>query len=58
MSELKAYYPHANRDGFYHKSDVDKVIAEKCKEISELKAENLRLSNDMAFWRHKAKGGM
>ena len=27
MSELKAYCPYANRDGFYHKSEVDKVIA-------------------------------
>lgn len=37
MSELKAYCPYANRDGFYHKSEADKVIAEKDAEIAELK---------------------
>lgn len=31
--ELKAYCPYANRDGFYHKSDVDKVLAEKDKQL-------------------------
>lgn len=43
MSELGSYYPYANRDGFYHKSDVDKVIAEKDKEVTELKTDNERL---------------
>lgn len=38
MSELKAYCPYANRDGLYHKSEVDKVIAEKDAEIAELKS--------------------
>lgn len=37
MSELKAYRPYANRDGFYHKSEVDAILAEKDKEIEELK---------------------
>lgn len=36
MSELKAYCPYANRDGFYHKSEADKVFAEKEAEISRL----------------------
>ena len=35
--ELKAYCPYANRDGFYHKSDVDALLAEKDAEIAELK---------------------
>ena len=39
MSELKAYCPHANRDGFYHKSEVDKIIAEKDAKILALDAE-------------------
>lgn len=39
MSELKAYCPYANRDGFYHKSEVDNVIAEKDGVIAELKAD-------------------
>ena len=43
MSELKAYRPYANRDGFYHKSDVDKFIAEleesHKKEVGRLRAE-------------------
>lgn len=37
MSKLKAYRPYANRDGFYHKSEVDAILAEKDKEIAELK---------------------
>ena len=37
MSELKAYCPYATRDGFYHKSEVDKVIAENDAAIAELK---------------------
>lgn len=39
MSELKAYCPYANRDGFYHKSEADKVIAEKDAKILALDAE-------------------
>lgn len=42
MSELKAYRPYANRDGFYHKSEVDAVIVEKDKEIEELKDKALQ----------------
>ena len=52
MSELKAYCPYANRDGFYHKSDVDKVIAEKDKEIAELKRSLIVARHDVA----KARG--
>lgn len=37
MSELKAYRPYANRDGFYHKSEADKVIAELKNEIEKQK---------------------
>lgn len=37
MSELKAYCPYANRDGFYHKSEADKLLAEKDAEIARLK---------------------
>lgn len=43
MSELKAYCPYSNRDGFYHKSDVDKFIADlkenHKKEVGELLVE-------------------
>ena len=47
MSELKAYCPYANRDGFYHKSEVDKVLAEKDKEIRRL---NRALYKACANW--------
>lgn len=47
MSELKAYYPYANRDGFYHKSEVDKVIADleesHKKEVYQLLIEIVKL---------------
>ena len=33
--ELKAYYPYANRDGFYHKSEADKVISELQKQVHD-----------------------
>lgn len=45
MSELKAYCPYANRDGFYHKSEVDKVIAEKDAEITRLKDRSLNVKD-------------
>ena len=38
-NELKAYRSYANRDGFYHKSDVDKLLAEKDAKILSLDAE-------------------
>ena len=38
-NEPKAYFHYANRDGFYHKSDVDKVLAEKDAKILALDAE-------------------
>lgn len=37
--ELKAYYPYTNRDGFYHKSEADKVIAELRAQIVQADSE-------------------
>lgn len=52
MSELKAYRPYANRDGFYHKSEVDKVIAEKDKVAAEKDEVIRRLKHSL--WKLKA----
>lgn len=38
MSELKAYCPYANRDGFYHKTEADKVIEKLERDIVKLKS--------------------
>lgn len=50
MSELKAYYPYANRDGFYHKSEVDKFITDLEEshkmEVEQLLMEIVKLKAD------------
>ena len=50
MSELKAYYPYANRDGFYHKSEVDKFITDLEEshkmEVEQLLIEIVKLKAD------------
>lgn len=43
--ELKAYRPYANRDGFYHKSEVDNVMDEMEQRIDDECGNNQILSN-------------
>ncbi len=43
---------------YYTRTDVDNLIAEKDKEITELKSRIAQLEDDIAFWKAKAKGEM
>lgn len=51
MSGLKAYCPYSNRDGYYHKSDVDKVIADleesHKREVEQLLLEIVKLKDNL-----------
>ena len=59
LKAFKMFYDDKNKkkvgDDYYLKSEADKVIADKDKEIEELKVKNAQLEDDVAFWKTKQR---